>query len=105
MSERVRFQADANFNAVIVKGALRREPQIDIQSAADTGLAGIPDSEVLARAAQADRALVSHAYHTMSGHCADFLASGQHSPGIFLLHQDCASCAGDRGDTARMGSQ
>ena len=29
MSERVRFQADANFSAVIVKGMLRRQPLVD----------------------------------------------------------------------------
>lgn len=30
---------------------------------------------------------MSHDYHTMPVHFADFFASGQHSPGIFLLHQ------------------
>lgn len=86
MSERVRFQADANFNALIIKGVLRRESRFDIQSAAAAGLAGVPDLEVLARSAQSGRILVSHDYHTMPGYFAAFLASGQHSPGV-LLHQ------------------
>jgi hypothetical protein len=30
MSERVRFQADANLNVLIIKGLLRRQPMIDI---------------------------------------------------------------------------
>ena len=47
MRERVRFQADANFNAFIIKGILRREPLVDIQTAVAAGLAGIPDPEVL----------------------------------------------------------
>ncbi len=84
---RPRFQADANFNALIVKGALRRQPLIDIQTAVAAGLAGVADSEVLARAALSGRILVSHDYHTMPDHFAAFLASGQHSPGVLLLHQ------------------
>ncbi|HEY7976246.1 MAG TPA: DUF5615 family PIN-like protein [Ktedonobacterales bacterium] len=87
MSERVRFQADANFNAVIMRGLLRRQPLMDIQTADAAGLAGVPDPEVLARAAQSGRVLVSHDYHTMPRHFADFLASGQHSTGVLLLHQ------------------
>jgi len=78
MSERVRFQADANFNAFIVKGLLRRQPGIDIQSAEAAGLS---------LAAQAGRILITHDYRTMPTHFADFLASGQHSPGVLLLHQ------------------
>lgn len=87
MSERVRFQADANLNASIIKGLLRRQPLIDILTADTAGLAGIPDPEVLARAAEAGRVLVSHDYHTMPSHFAEFLASGHHSPGVLLLHQ------------------
>lgn len=87
MNERVRFQADANLNALIVRGLLRRQPQIDIQTADAAGFAGVPDSEVLALAAQSERILVSHDYHTIPAHFAAFLASGHHSPGVLLLHQ------------------
>jgi hypothetical protein len=87
MSERILFQADANFNALIVKGMLRRQPLVDFQTADAAELANVPDPEVLARAARSGRVLVSHDYHTMPGHFADFLASGQHGPGVLLLHQ------------------
>lgn len=90
MSERVRFQADANLNNWIVKGLLRRQPSIDIQAAEAADLSGVPDPEVLLRAAQAGRILVSHDYRTMPGHFADFLASGQQSPGVLLIHQTTA---------------
>jgi hypothetical protein len=46
MNERVLFQADANLNALIVRGLLRRQPLIDIQTADAAGLAGLPDPEV-----------------------------------------------------------
>ncbi len=87
MNARVRFQADANFNNWIVKGLLRRQPSIDIQTADAANLAGIPDPEVLFLAAQSGRILVSHDYRTMPSHFADFLTSGQQSPGVLLIHQ------------------
>ena len=86
--ERIRFQADANFSRWIVKGLLRRHPAMDIQSAEAADLRGLPDPEVLARAAAEGRALLTHDYHTMPQHFGDFLAGGSHSPGVFLLHQN-----------------
>jgi hypothetical protein len=46
----VRFQADADRNFLIVRKLLRREPDIDFQSATQAGLAGLSDPEVLALA-------------------------------------------------------
>ena len=87
MREHIRFQADANFNAQIIRGVLRRQPLVDFQTADAAALSGILDPEVLARTAHSERVLVSHDYHTMPDHFAEFLASGQHSPGVLLLHQ------------------
>ncbi len=87
MSERIRFQADANFNGLVIKGVLRRQPLVDFQTADVAALTCVPDPEVLARTAQAGRILVSHDFHTMPTHFADFLVSGQHSPGVMLLPQ------------------
>jgi len=84
---RPHFQADANFSAVIVRGLLRRHPTLDIQTAEAAELRGVPDPEVLARAAEAGRILLSHDYHTMPEHLGAFLATGRHSPGVILLHQ------------------
>lgn len=49
---KIQFQADADFNAEIVLGLLRREPRIDFQTAEEANLRGVPDPEVLAFAAQ-----------------------------------------------------
>lgn len=87
MTDRVRFQADANFNAFIIRGLLRRQPLIDVQTAEQAQLQGIDDVHVLALAASAGRILVSHDYHTMPEHSAAFLAGGQRSPGVMPLHQ------------------
>jgi hypothetical protein len=85
--ERIRFQADANFSHVIIKGLRRSQPTIDIQTAESAGLVGVPDLEVLTRAAAEKRVLLSHDYHTMPRHFGDFLASGRNCAGVLLLHQ------------------
>ena len=53
-----RFQADADFNQKIVRGIRRREPALDFQSAEVGGMIGVPDTEVLAKAAGFGRILV-----------------------------------------------
>jgi hypothetical protein len=57
---KVRFQADADLNEIIVKATRRREPGIDIQTAPAAHLAGLNDQEVLTIAAQAGRLLLTH---------------------------------------------
>ena len=83
---KVRFQADADFNAEIIAGVLRREPSIDFQSADDADLRRLPDSEVLALAAQENRILVTHDRRTMPKHFADFIPHHS-SPGVFIIAQ------------------
>jgi hypothetical protein len=61
----IRFQADVNLNQIIVRAACRREPALDFQTAEPAGLAGLPDPEVLARAAEDGRILVTHDLQTM----------------------------------------
>ena len=84
---KVAFQADADFNQTIVSALQRREPAIDFQTADEAQLRGLPDPDVLARAARDGRILVSHDHHTMPVHFATFVTT-QHSPGVFLLSQD-----------------
>jgi predicted nuclease of predicted toxin-antitoxin system len=87
MSERIRFQADADLHGAIVKGLRRLQPAIDILAADEGGLRGLLDPEVLEKAAQDGRILVSHDASTMIVHFANFLASGKHSPGVIIIRQ------------------
>lgn len=82
--DKIRFQADADFNQKIVKATLRREPFIDFQSAASAGLEGVKDPEVLLLAAQQGRLLVSHDQTTMPQHFADFIST-QTSAGVLIV--------------------
>jgi hypothetical protein len=81
-----RFQADADFNQTILLAAIRREPSLDFQSAIDGAVLGLPDPEVLASAAAAQRVLVTHDHRTMPGHFADSIAR-QPSAGVLIVRQ------------------
>lgn len=56
----IRFQADADFNQIIVSAVLRHHQEIDFRTATAAGLAGLNDLEVLALAARDGRVLVTH---------------------------------------------
>lgn len=72
---KVRFQADADLNEILIKATLRREPAIDFQTARAAGLSGLSDRKVLALAAQSGRLLLSHDRKTMPRHFAEFIAT------------------------------
>lgn len=83
---KVRLQADADLNEILVKATLRREPGIDFQTAPAAGLASLSDKEVLALAARLGRLLVTHDRKTMPKHFADFIGM-QPSTGVLIVPQ------------------
>ena len=83
----VRFVADADLKRAIVRGCRRREPTMDFLSANDAKLAGLPDPEVLALAAEQERILVSHDFKTMPRHVGELLDVRGSSPGLILVPQ------------------
>lgn len=85
----LRFQADANLNQIIVRAVCRREPAMDFQTAQAADLSGVADPEVLARAAEAGRVLVTHDFQTMPRHFAAFIETRQ-STGLLLIPQHLA---------------
>jgi Domain of unknown function (DUF5615) len=80
----IRFQADVTLNQIILRAARRREPALDFQTAETASLAGLPDPEVVARAAEDGRILVTHDLQTMPRHFAAFITTRQ-SPGLLLI--------------------
>lgn len=57
---KVRYQADADLNEIIVTATVRHAPQIDSRTASAAGLRDLIDLEGLEIAAQAGRLLVTH---------------------------------------------
>jgi hypothetical protein len=83
---RVRFQADTDLDGRVLRGLKRTAPEIDIRTAIEAGLEGLPDFEVLRVAAEAGRVLISQDRRTIPGHFRRFL-SAKKSPGVILLRE------------------
>jgi hypothetical protein len=83
---KVRFQADADLNHIIIKATLRREPSIDFQTAHAASLVGVEDPEVLTLATQAGRVLVTHDRKTMPKYFAEFIGHTS-SSGVIVIPQ------------------
>ena len=83
---KVRFIGDYDFNGEILDGLARREPSIDLISGHEADLEGAPDPQVLQRAANEGRVLVTHDQRTMPYHFGNFI-SRRPSPGVFIIPQ------------------
>lgn len=79
----LRFLADENFNNDIVRGLLRRKPDMDLVRALDVGLSGADDRAVLAWAAQQGRVILTHDVTTMTRYAHERVEAGQPMPGVF----------------------
>ena len=62
----LRFAADENFNNNIVRGLLRRNPDLDIVRVQDVGLSNADDATILEWAAQEGRILLTHDVSTVT---------------------------------------
>jgi len=81
---RLKFQADADLDARVLRALKRAAPEIDVRTAPEAGLAGLPDSEVLRIAAGEGRVLLSQDRRTMPAHFSRFVTQAE-SPGVILL--------------------
>jgi Domain of unknown function (DUF5615) len=89
---KIRFQADADLNQIILLAMIRREPSIDFLTAEAADLAGLKDPEVLTVAAREGRVLVSHDQKTMPRHFAEFIVHTP-SPGLLIVPQHLSIAA------------
>ena len=80
--------ADENFNNDIVRGLLRRKPNLDIVRLQEAGLSGANDPSVLEWAAQEGRILLTHDVSTMTRYAYDRIRAGTRMPGIFEVSRD-----------------
>jgi len=79
----LRLAADENFNNDIVRGLVRRKPDVDIVRAQDVGLSGAGDAAVLEWAANDGRVLVTHDAATLTKHAYDRVRAERRMPGVF----------------------
>ena len=83
----LRLLADENFNGDIVRGLLLRLPGLDLVRVQDVGLGGAEDPDILARAAEDDRIVLTHDFATMIDFAYERVAAGEGMPGVFLIQE------------------
>jgi len=79
----LRFVADENFNNDIVRGMLRRAPDLDIVRVQDVELSGADDPMVLDWAARTGRILLTHDVKTITHYAYERVRAGLPMPGVF----------------------
>jgi hypothetical protein len=84
----VKLLADENFRGAIVRGLLRRRPDLDLVRVPDVGLTEADDPAVLAWAADEGRIVLTHDAATLIGFAYARLAAGLAMPGIIEVRQD-----------------
>ena len=83
----LRLAVDENFNNDIVRGLLRRRPDLDFVRLQDVGLSGAEDPSVLEWAAQERRVLLTHDVSTITRCAYDRVRAGTRMPGVFEVSQ------------------
>lgn len=86
----LRLLADENFNNDIVRGLLRRKPDVDIVRMQDVGLSGSDDPAVLEWAARQGRVLLTHDVTSMTRYAYERIQAGQPMPGVFEVSRTIA---------------
>src|ERR1044072_3058161 len=81
----LRLLTDENFNQRIVRGLLRRTPNLDLLSVRDVGLSGQPDPLILNWAAQNNRTLLTHDKKNMTKYADLLLLRGEPMAGIIFV--------------------
>ena len=81
----IRFAADENLNDAIVRGLLRRCPDLDIMRIRDTVMRAAGDPAVLEWAAAEGRVVLTHDVSTMTKHAYERVLAGKRMAGVFEI--------------------
>lgn len=82
----IKLATDENFDGDILRGLLRREPDLDVIRVQDANLAETLDSIILAWAAAEERALLTHDRDSIPNFAYERVHAGEPMPGIFLVN-------------------
>ena len=78
----LKLAADENLNNDIIRGLIRRKPDLDIVRIQDVGLSGADDPTVLEWAAQEGRILLTHDVKTITRYAYKRIDADQPMPGV-----------------------
>src|SRR5689334_9336179 len=83
----VRLAADENFDNLILRGLLRRRPDLDIVRVQDTGLIGASEPTVLEWGAQEGRVVLTHDKKTLVPFAYTRVGVGQPMGGVWAVRR------------------
>jgi predicted nuclease of predicted toxin-antitoxin system len=81
----LRLASDADFNADVIRGLFRRQPDLDLMRIQDVGLRTADDPTILAWSATEGRILLTHDRTTMPHFAYERLRAGETMPGMFII--------------------
>jgi hypothetical protein len=81
----IKLASDENFDGGILRGLLRRFPQLDLVRVQDAGLGGTPDPAILDWAATEQRILLTHDRQTVPGFAFARVDAAEPMAGVFLV--------------------
>ena len=85
----LRFLTDENFNGRILRGLLRRIPELDVVRAQDVeAILGSDDPILLEWAARRNRIVLTHDVSTLAGYAYQRVLAEQAMPGVFEVSAD-----------------
>jgi len=83
----LRLLADENINHDLLRGALRRQPKLDVVLVHAVGLSQADDPEIIAWAAREGRVLLTHDVSTMTRFAFERVQRGESMAGVFIVQQ------------------
>ncbi len=78
----MRFLTDENFNGAILRGLIRRLPELDLVRVQDVGLMNADDPTILEWAAREERILLTHDVATITMYAYERINKGLPMPGV-----------------------
>jgi hypothetical protein len=81
----LRLLIDQDVDHDILRGLMRRIPQLDAVTAFEIGMSEATDPELLTWAARERRIIITHDRTTMPTHAADLMSKGINIAGLFVV--------------------
>ena len=78
----MRLLTDENFNGAILRGLIRRLPELDLARVQDVGLMNADDPTILEWAAREERILLTHDVATITMYAYERINKGLPMPGV-----------------------
>ena len=92
----LRLLIDQDLDHVSLRGLLLRIPSLDFVTAHHAGLGEVPDSNLLAWAAEKGCVLITHDRRTMPHHASELIQRGEEISGVIIVSRQLPVSQGYR---------